>query len=222
MVTTDEINYIHINQNTIIFVEHAVFLAGIMSILENHGQKISRVKIENYTNREANSLYIAQVRNDEMKEKASSLLKKDNTTRILFLKESFKIEEIEELIDLGVKGILLTELDEIQLIDAVIQLQKGNIYIDHVYMNELIYRERELVRSSNNSFVLKEILTNKEFEAFLLLSEGLSNIEISKRMGISDKTVKNHISNILDKLEVKDRLAAVVKALKNNWIKIGA
>ncbi|MEJ9362042.1 LuxR C-terminal-related transcriptional regulator [Bacillus thuringiensis] len=52
------------------------------------------------------------------------------------------------------------------------------------------------------------------------LGKGYSNQQLTETFELSDKTIKNHVSSILKKLEVKDRLNAVLKALKKGWIKI--
>ena len=60
----------------------------------------------------------------------------------------------------------------------------------------------------------RSILTKREQEIFTLLVQGLTTKEISKKLKISEKTVRNHISNTMQKLEVKGRANAVVELLK--------
>lgn len=60
----------------------------------------------------------------------------------------------------------------------------------------------------------KSILTKREQEIFNLLVAGLSTKDISKKINISEKTVRNHISNAMQKLEVKGRASAVVELLR--------
>ncbi len=60
----------------------------------------------------------------------------------------------------------------------------------------------------------KGILTNREREVFELLVENKTTVEIAKKLGISEKTVRNHISNAMQKLGVKGRAGAVVELLK--------
>ena len=64
----------------------------------------------------------------------------------------------------------------------------------------------------------KSILTKREREVFLLLVENKSTKEIAKELEISEKTVRNHISNVMQKLGVKGRASAVVELLKLNEI----
>lgn len=66
----------------------------------------------------------------------------------------------------------------------------------------------------------KSILTSREKEIFLLLVKNKSTKEIADKLNISEKTVRNHISNAMQKLEVKARTAAVIELLKLGEIKI--
>lgn len=60
----------------------------------------------------------------------------------------------------------------------------------------------------------KNILTKREKEVFELLIENHTTVEIAKQLGISEKTVRNHVSNVMQKLGVKGRASAVVELLK--------
>ncbi len=66
----------------------------------------------------------------------------------------------------------------------------------------------------------KYILTKREKEVFMLLVNGLSTLEIAKKLKISEKTVRNHISNAMQKLGVKGRAQAVVELLRMNIISL--
>jgi DNA-binding NarL/FixJ family response regulator len=69
-----------------------------------------------------------------------------------------------------------------------------------------------------NSKVEDEKLTRREIEVLKLLAEGLFNKEIAYKLSISEKTVKNHVSNIFKKIGVFDRTQAAVYAIKNNFV----
>lgn len=66
----------------------------------------------------------------------------------------------------------------------------------------------------------KEILTTREMEVFSLLVKNYTTKEISNKLGISEKTVRNHISNVMQKLEVTSRTSAVIELLKLNLFEI--
>lgn len=66
----------------------------------------------------------------------------------------------------------------------------------------------------------KEILTTREMEVFSLLVKNYTTKEISNELGISEKTVRNHISNVMQKLGVKGRSSAVIELLKLNEISL--
>ncbi|AHC43831.1 LuxR family transcriptional regulator [Bacillus licheniformis LMG 7559] len=64
------------------------------------------------------------------------------------------------------------------------------------------------------------MLTRRECEVLQMLADGKSNRGIGESLFISEKTVKNHVSNILQKMNVNDRTQAVVVAIKNGWVEM--
>ena len=66
----------------------------------------------------------------------------------------------------------------------------------------------------------REILTKREKEVFDLLVKSKTTKEIAEELGISEKTIRNHISNVIQKLDVKGRSGAVVELLKLNEISL--
>ncbi|WP_330372720.1 response regulator transcription factor [Lachnoclostridium phytofermentans] len=70
----------------------------------------------------------------------------------------------------------------------------------------------------SSSLANTEVLTRREIDVLKLLAEGLFNKEIAYRLSISEKTVKNHVSNIFKKISVSDRTQAAVYAIKNNFV----
>ena len=68
---------------------------------------------------------------------------------------------------------------------------------------------------------MKKILTNREEEVFSLLVKNKTTREIARELGISEKTVRNHISNSMQKLGVKGRAQAIIELIKLGELKIG-
>lgn len=128
----------------------------------------------------------------------------------------------------GAKGYLLKEIDTESLIEAIKIVHAGGSYLHPKITHHIVdyYRKtQESIGDSSNRLFMEyskplHILTKRECQVLQLLSEGRSNRDISELLLISEKTVKNHVSNILQKLEVTDRTQAVVMAIHNGWVKI--
>ncbi|GAB2553694.1 response regulator transcription factor [Gracilibacillus alcaliphilus] len=135
----------------------------------------------------------------------------------------------------GAQGYLLKEMDSDALIDAITVVSEGGSYLHPKVTHNLVKEYRRLVSEEDSLYDsdsslarLKEIehrkplhlLTRRECQVLQLLAEGKSNKGISESLYISEKTVKNHVSSILQKMKVKDRTQAVVIAIKQGWVEI--
>jgi two-component system response regulator DegU len=125
----------------------------------------------------------------------------------------------------GASGYLLKDMDSSSLIEAIKVVMSGGNYlhpkVTHKVMNEL----RRLANSEKTSIEVEvnkpyHLLTRRECEVLQMLADGMSNRTIGETLFISEKTVKNHVSNILQKLEVNDRTQAVVLAIKSGWVTV--
>jgi len=127
----------------------------------------------------------------------------------------------------GAKGYLLKDMEASELIEAIRLVHNGKAYIHPKVTGKLIdeFRrlseiEKESEVKAKDSFALENLLTRREIEVLELLVRGKSNRAIAETIFISEKTVKNHVSSILAKLNVDDRTQAVLLAIKNNWFKL--
>jgi DNA-binding NarL/FixJ family response regulator len=112
----------------------------------------------------------------------------------------------------GAKGWLLKDVSLERLTGAIHTLAEGGTCIEPV-ITERIVRALGESNVAFDSAELPEPLTDREKTILRLLAGGYSNKEISELLNISDGTVKNHISNLLSKLGVRDRTRAVLKAI---------
>src|SRR6266568_573885 len=112
----------------------------------------------------------------------------------------------------GAKGWLLKDVSLERLTSAIRTLAEGGTCIEPV-ITERIVRALGESNVAFDSAELPEPLTDREKTILRLLAGGYSNREISELLNISDGTVKNHISNLLAKLGVRDRTRAVLKAI---------
>jgi DNA-binding NarL/FixJ family response regulator len=127
----------------------------------------------------------------------------------------------------GATGYLLKEMDADTLIEAVKIVAEGGSYLHPKVTHNLIREYRRLATGKDESKIEKQevrrplhLLTRRECEVLQLLADGKSNRGIGEALYISEKTVKNHVSNILQKLNVNDRTQAVVVAIKNGWVEV--
>lgn len=132
----------------------------------------------------------------------------------------------------GASGYLLKDMEAESLVEAVRAVAGGKSYIHPDITGKVIdeYRrlsvgEQKEVYNSEPIFFDKpmdwrSILTKREIEVLQMMAEGNSNRAIGEKLFISEKTVKNHVSSILLKMEVHDRTQAVITALRNGWVQI--
>ncbi len=132
----------------------------------------------------------------------------------------------------GASGYLLKDMDAETLVEAVREVANGRAYIHPQITGKVIDEYRRLSSKEQKDgfrvepvFIDKaidwrSILTNREIEVLQLMSEGNSNKSIGEKLYISEKTVKNHVSSILQKMDVQDRTQAVIMAVKNGWVNL--
>jgi DNA-binding NarL/FixJ family response regulator len=123
-------------------------------------------------------------------------------------------EYVFEGLRAGAAGYLLKDVPSEQLAKAIRAAAKGEAFIHPSVTRKVVAEfarmaEREHVRREQP---LVEPLSARELEVLVLLADGLSNQEIAERLIIAPGTVKNHVSNILSKLDVRDRTQAVLHA----------
>jgi DNA-binding NarL/FixJ family response regulator len=127
-----------------------------------------------------------------------------------------EVEYLMQAIDLGTDGYVLKDSDSAELKRAIYTVVDGETYIQPSLIPELNAK-----RISKNEDEIKiSDLTKRELEVLKLLSVGMYNKEIAEKLEISERTVKNHVSNIFKKLEVTDRTQAAVFTIRNNLIQI--
>jgi DNA-binding NarL/FixJ family response regulator len=113
----------------------------------------------------------------------------------------------------GATGYLLKDVSSDKLFEAIRAAARGEYFLLPSITAKVIAEFSRLPRSVNHrSGELAEPLSPRELEILRLVATGVSNKEIADRLVISEGTVKNHLSSILSKLAVKDRLQAVIKA----------
>ncbi len=136
--------------------------------------------------------------------------------KVLILTVYEGIEYLLKAIDLGVDGYIMKDSESAELKKAINIIMNGESYI-----------QPKLIPALNNRLVARDIdkdkidtLTSREMEVLIQVANGMFNKEIATSLNISERTVKNHISNIFKKIGVFDRTQAAVFAIKNDLIKL--
>jgi len=143
-------------------------------------------------------------------------IKEDNIpSKVIVLTIHDDREYLFKTIQMGAEGYVLKDAEPEVLVDAIRSVKNGQPYIQANMTRELV-REFNKITLHDKAKTEENNLTAREMEVLELIAEGLINKEIAKRLYISEKTVKNHVSNIFRKLNVSDRTQAAIYAFKHN------
>ena len=135
--------------------------------------------------------------------------------KVLVLTIHNEIEYLTKAMEIGVDGYVLKDSESAVLKKAICKVNEGGQYIDFTMVPMLNTKVSQENKSED-----EDKLTRREIEVLKLLAEGLFNKEIAYKLSISEKTVKNHVSNIFKKIGVFDRTQAAVYAIKNNIVEL--
>lgn len=129
-------------------------------------------------------------------------------TRVLFLTAFSDDETVFEGISAGADGYLLKEINREKLSEAIKNVAAGQSVIDPVLIPRVFNRLRNQLTDEPIPKNKLAVLSNQERRIVALVAEGKTNKQIAADMGLSDKTVKNYLSNALDKLKLTRRSQA--------------
>src|SRR5699024_9951079 len=162
-------------------------------------------------------------------EATKELLKNNPSIKVIILSIHDDVSYVTHSLETGAQGYLLKEMDTESLMEAIKIVYEGGCYLHPKVTSNIVAAYRKLVADNKvNSADINQIeyrkplhlITRRECQVLKHLSEGESNRKDSKSLVISEKTVNNHVSNILQKMNVDDRTQAVVKAIRNGWVQV--
>jgi DNA-binding NarL/FixJ family response regulator len=141
------------------------------------------------------------------------ILAADDSARILIL-TTFDLDEyVYEALRAGASGFVLKDDPPEQLLAAVRTVADGDALLSPAVTKRVIQKFTRTPRPERPSGL--DELTDRELDVFRLIARGLSNAEIGQELYISDATVKTHITHLLQKLGLRDRVQAVVLAYES-------
>lgn len=144
------------------------------------------------------------------------LKKKRSGMKILILTVHNEVEYLLKAVDSGADGYVLKDAGSDELKDAINRVINGEQYI-----------QSSMIPAMNSRIINRDIdkekidsLTKREVEILKQIAGGRFNKEIAESLNITERTVKNHISNLFKKIDVNDRTQAAVFAIRNNLVEL--
>jgi DNA-binding NarL/FixJ family response regulator len=145
-------------------------------------------------------------------EATKKIVDSGSSTRILVL-TTFDLDEyVYGAIQAGASGFLLKDVRPNELVDAIRVVASGNALLGPTAVERLLRRFSRQLDEREVDTAAVESLTDREAETLRLLANGLSNAEIAATLVVTEATVKTHVSSVLRKLGVRDRVQAVIAA----------
>lgn len=204
--------------------DHILMREGIKQLLEFDGtleviaeanDGIECLDILNSTNPDILLLDINMPRKNGI-DVLEEIRAKKTPLKVLILTVHNEVEYLVKAVDIGAEGYILKDTGSAELKKAITSIVNNETYI-----------QPSLIPTLNSRLINRDIdkeklalLTKREIEILEQVASGLFNKEIGINLDISERTVKNHISNIFKKIEVSDRTQAAVFAIRNNIIKL--
>jgi DNA-binding NarL/FixJ family response regulator len=162
--------------------------------------------------------------------KVARVLRKQNEeVKLFFLTMHMDDERLFDAIRAGAVAFLTKDMDPESLLEALRRVAAGENLINQLVLArpQLAWRVLSEFRSLANDDAEEAAresflpLSAREIEVLDCVAQGLSNKEIADELFVTEQTVKNHMTSVLRKLDVNDRVQAVLYAVKHGWIEIG-
>jgi len=146
------------------------------------------------------------------------LLKQEKQVRVVILTVNEHDDTVFEAIRAGALGYLLKTSTPQDVVDAIRLAHKGEAKLTPKIAAHVLADFRRIKEDDDTDDTELYVLSDRESEILDLIAKGLRNKEIARDLGIAEKTVKNHVSNILKALQVNSRTEAAMKALKSKIV----
>ena len=143
------------------------------------------------------------------------------SAKIIMLTISDEEGDLYDAIKAGAMGYLLKEISIEEVAQAIRAVQGGQSLISPSMASKLLTEFATMIKKGDDKqHVPAPRLTDREMEVLKLVAKGMNNRDIAKDLFISENTVKNHIRNILEKLQLHSRMEAVVYAVREKLLEI--
>ena len=147
---------------------------------------------------------------------ATELIKREMPhVKIVMLTVSDEEQDLYEAIRSGAQGYLLKDLEPRDLVQALELVAKGEVLLSGSVAGKILREFRLRGTSADREMEIGDPLSARELQGLELVAEGLSNLQIAEALVLSENTVKNHLSNILSKLHLRNRIQLAAYAIRH-------
>jgi RNA polymerase sigma factor (sigma-70 family) len=146
----------------------------------------------------------------------------DTSSRVLILTTFGLSEYVYEALRAGASGFLLKDSPAEELLAGVRIVARGDALLDPSITRAVVEEYARKPRRRDDLAQKLDELTARELEVLELLARGLSNAEIATQLVVSDGTVKTHVAHVLQKLDLRDRVQAVIFTYESGLVEVGA
>jgi DNA-binding NarL/FixJ family response regulator len=137
---------------------------------------------------------------------------------VVLLTAAVEREEAALALRAGARGLVLKESATPLLYKCIRAVMNGEFWVGHERIDDLLRTLREIERARSRAPSPASRLTRRELQVIAAVVDGAGNKDIGKRFGLSAQTVKNHLSNIFDKLGVSNRLELALYAVHHRLL----
>jgi DNA-binding NarL/FixJ family response regulator len=209
----------------IVVDDHDLFRTGLRNLLEEHGVQV----IGEAGNGQTAVRLVTELAPDVVimdlnmpglsgVEATRRLMTIAPLSRVVVLTISVDDEDVMNAVMAGACGYLLKDSSIDQLIAGLRAAAAGESLISPQIASKMLQRLRSQATSENAAETIRAELSEREIQVLKLIANGKDNAQIAQDLFISPKTVKNHISNILMKLQIENRIQAAVYAVRSGIV----
>jgi DNA-binding NarL/FixJ family response regulator len=229
-----------LRRRVLLVEDHPMYRQGVKRLLEESG----RYQVVGEAINGHDAIHMADIHHPEIVMidvqlpgvtglKIARVLRKQHTAmKIVFLSMHLDDERLFDAIRAGACAFITKDVDQETLLDSMRRVSQGENLINTLILSrpQLAWRvlaEFRKLSTEGDESREKELafaalpLSAREIEVLDCVAQGFSNKEIADELYVTEQTVKNHMTSVLRKLDVNDRVQAVLFAVKNGWIEIG-
>jgi DNA-binding NarL/FixJ family response regulator len=203
--------------------DHDLFRTGLRNLLEEHGgvhvlaEAVNGAEAVKLVRELAPDVVVMDLNMPTMSgvDATRLITAQSPLTRVIVLSISDEDADVMDAIVAGACGYLLKDSSIAEVVSGIRSAAVGASLISPVIASKVLQRVRATTADTDIAETIRTELSDRELEVLKLIANGKDNAQIAAELVISPKTVKNHISNILMKLQMQNRIQAAVYAVRS-------